>query len=120
MQRPGTADGLEPLPLRSVVVARERGSGIGDLFPHQRSPVSRRIDRSWVVSASFGNYRCVDLFSRPDGTFGFEEFRRDVEDGGLWTPVAYFSERAFPTRAAAEAEALRAVPWLAEHAGSNR
>jgi hypothetical protein len=25
--------------------------------------------------------RCVDLFVRPDGTFGFEEYRRDIEDG---------------------------------------
>ena len=25
--------------------------------------------------------RCVDIFLRPDGTLGFEEYRRDVEDG---------------------------------------
>lgn len=79
--------------------------------------MSLRIDRTWVVFASVENDdhdRCVDLFSRPDGTFGFEEFRRDFEDRGLWTPVAYFSGRSFPTRAGMEAEALHAVPWLAE------
>ena len=27
--------------------------------------------------------RCVDLFRRPDGTFGYEEFRRDPEDQGV-------------------------------------
>ena len=32
--------------------------------------------------------RCVDLFARPDGTFGFEEYRRigsmkDVKEQGL-------------------------------------
>ena len=47
--------------------------------------MSKRIDKSWVVFSSVENLehdRCVDLFSRPDDTFGFEEFRRDPEDGG--------------------------------------
>jgi hypothetical protein len=56
--------------------------------------------------------RCVDLFSRPDGTFGFEEFRRDPEDLGAWTPISYFSARAYPTETAAMDAARRAVPWL--------
>ena len=46
---------------------------------------SKRIDASWVVLDSIENRehdRCVDLFRRQDDTFGFEEFRRDVEDGG--------------------------------------
>jgi hypothetical protein len=78
--------------------------------------MSRRIHKSWVVFASAENPerdRCVDFFSRPDGSFGFEEFRRDVEDQGAWTPVAYYSGQAFETRERAEAAALRAVPWLA-------
>ena len=77
--------------------------------------MSQRIDRSWVVRASIENAehnRCVDIFSRPDGTFGYEEFRRDVEDRGLWTPVRYFSGAVFVTRADALASARRAVPWL--------
>jgi hypothetical protein len=50
--------------------------------------MSGRIDPSWLVFDSIENAehdRCVDCFSRPDGSFGFEEFRRDVEDGGAWT-----------------------------------
>jgi hypothetical protein len=58
--------------------------------------------------------RCVDVFSRPDGTFGFEEFRRDPEDMGVWTPVAYFSSREYPVADAALASARDAVPWLAQ------
>jgi hypothetical protein len=27
--------------------------------------------------------RCVDVYVRADGSFGFEEFRRDPEDCGL-------------------------------------
>jgi hypothetical protein len=55
----------------------------------------------------------VDIFARPDGTFGFEEFRRDSEDMGAWTPVAYYSQREFLTEADALAAARAAVPWLA-------
>ena len=58
--------------------------------------MSQRIDKSWLVFLSIENFehdRCVDLFSRPDGTHGFEEFRRDAEDRGAWTPVQYYSGR---------------------------
>jgi hypothetical protein len=41
--------------------------------------------------------RGVDIFSRPDGTFGFEKFRRDPEDMSAWTAVAYYSARVFST-----------------------
>ena len=58
--------------------------------------------------------RCVDIFKRPDGTFGFEEFRRDPEDMGGWTPIAYYSVREFGTEAEALAGARETVPWLSE------
>ena len=77
--------------------------------------MSRRIDPSWLVYKSVENDihdRCVDLFSRPDGTFGFEEFRRDVEDQGAWTPVSYFSGKSFASDGDAWIAALNAVPWL--------
>jgi hypothetical protein len=52
--------------------------------------MSARIDKSWLVFVSVENPehdRCVDFFSRPDGSYGFEEFRRDVEDGGQWCNI---------------------------------
>jgi hypothetical protein len=66
--------------------------------------------------------RCVDVFSRPNGTFGFEEFRRDPEDMGAWTPISYFSGREYPAEADAIEAARHAVPWVgavleAAHAG---
>ena len=79
--------------------------------------MSARLDKSWAVFRSIENEdhdRCVDLFERPDRTFGFEEFRRDVEDAGLWTPVAYYSDAIYATETAALEAALRAVAWLAE------
>jgi hypothetical protein len=77
--------------------------------------MSARLDPSWKVLASPSTPavdRCVDIFSRPDGTFGFEEFRRDPEDMGAWTPVAHYSERVFSTDDEALAAARAAVPWL--------
>jgi hypothetical protein len=79
--------------------------------------MSARIDKSWVVLRSIENDqhdRCVDLFRRPDGSFGFEEFRRDVEDAGAWTPVAFYSGTAYATREAALSAAVARVVWLAE------
>lgn len=78
--------------------------------------MSKRIDRSWIVLDSIENNehnRCVDLFRRPDGTFGFEEFRRDAEDAGAWTPVAYRSGVSYQTKDAAVSAAARAVAWFA-------
>jgi len=75
------------------------------------------IDKSWLVFRSIENSdhdRCVDLFQRPDGTFGFEEFRRDVEDAGEWTPVQHYSDIAYPTNDAALTAAVNVVPWLGE------
>jgi hypothetical protein len=77
--------------------------------------VSSRLDDSWSVIASPSTPnadRCVDVFRRPDGTFGFEEFRRDPEDMGAWTPVAYYSERAYATAEDAVAAARKSVHWL--------
>jgi hypothetical protein len=78
--------------------------------------MSKRIDASWVVFESVENdehNRCVDLFQRPDGTWGFEEFRRDAEDAGAWTPAAYYSPAVFPTKDAAWSTAIGTVRWLA-------
>jgi hypothetical protein len=58
--------------------------------------------------------RCVDIFLRPDGTFGFEEFRRDPEDRGAWTPVASFSGQEYDSERQALAAARARVPWLGD------
>lgn len=79
--------------------------------------MSSRIDKSSLVFDSIENdehNRCVDLFLRSDGTYGFEEFRRDVEDGGAWTPVQYYSGAVFPSKEEALDAAIKAVVWLAD------
>ncbi len=59
---------------------------------------------------------CVDIFVRPDGSFGFEAFRRDVEDGRGWFPVGFFGALQFDHEAEAWQTALLKVPWLEETA----
>jgi hypothetical protein len=79
--------------------------------------VSQRIDKSWLVLTSIENFdhdRCVDLFTRPDGTCGFEEFRRDAEDRGGWTPMQYYSGAVFSSPREALVAAMRRVSWLAD------
>jgi hypothetical protein len=56
--------------------------------------------------------RCVDIFLRPEGTIGFEEYRRDVEDGRGWFPVGGYVNQMFNDESAAFAAAASAVPWL--------
>ena len=77
--------------------------------------MSKRIDKSWTVFVSVENPehdRCVDFFARPDDSYGFEEFRRDIEDAGQWTPVAYFSSVTYATAAETLITAERCIAWL--------
>jgi hypothetical protein len=70
---------------------------------------------AWTVLASLENAeanRCVDIFRRGDGSFGFEEYRRDPEDRGGWTLVAYHAHRVFATRDEAAAAAAGSVTWM--------
>jgi hypothetical protein len=60
-----------------------------------------------------GETRCVDIFVRPDGSYGFEEYRRDPEDGRGWFAIGASSTRVFANAEAARAAALNSVPWLA-------
>jgi len=85
--------------------------------------MSQRIDKSWTVFVSLENSehdRCVDLFSRPNGSYGFEEFRRDVEDSGRWTPVQYYSGISYKSAAEALEAAERCVPWLTDMLSERR
>jgi hypothetical protein len=85
--------------------------------------MSSRIDKTWTVFDSVENAehdRCVDLFMRLDSTYGFEEFRRDVEDAGAWTPVHSFSGLTFPSSQGALAAAVRSVLWLADALNNRR
>jgi hypothetical protein len=55
---------------------------------------------------------CVDFFIRPDGSFGFEEYRRDSEDARGWFPIGFHAEKNFASEDEAEEKALTSVSWL--------
>ena len=79
--------------------------------------MAKRLDPSWIVLESLENAqhnRCADVFTRPDGSFGFEEFRRDPEEAGVWTPVRYFSGLRYTSKCEAMDDAAWKVAWLAE------
>lgn len=59
-----------------------------------------------------GDGRCVDIFQRPDGTYGFDEFRRDSEDARGWYPVGFFAALVFLSEEDALGEARSRVVWL--------
>lgn len=56
--------------------------------------------------------RCVDIFRRGDGTYGFEGYRRDAEDTRGWYRVTQFGAQSFDSEAAAATAAQAAFPWL--------
>jgi len=55
---------------------------------------------------------CVDVFRRPDGSIGFEEFRRDVEDPSGWFAVGGFADVRYDDEAKAISDAVAAVVWF--------
>ena len=59
---------------------------------------------------SYGDY-CVDIFARADGSFGFEEYRRDPEDA-VWRCLYRYSSQTFNSQEDAVAQAKAQVPWL--------
>jgi hypothetical protein len=63
---------------------------------------------------TFEGDRCVDIFQREDGSFGFDEFRRDPETKTGWFRTGHFEKDVFAVREDALAEAKRRVIWLDE------
>lgn len=56
---------------------------------------------------------CVDIFRRPDGQFGFAEFRRDPEDTSGWHPTGLGAVTPLASVDSALADACRRITWLA-------
>lgn len=78
-------------------------------MPTKNSAVKNKVLNS---INDHGESRCVDIFVRPDGTFGYETYRRDVEDNRGWFPDGVFRDQVFGSEKDALAEARSKVPWL--------
>jgi len=59
-----------------------------------------------------GGQLCIDVFRRPDGSWGFEEYRCDPEDGRGWYATGRYGEQRFASRDEAEARAHALCPWI--------
>ena len=66
------------------------------------------------------NLKCVDIFQRRDSTFGFEEFRRDIEDATGWFPTGNYSNIIFLSAEKALEKAKDLVPWLNQKESTSR
>lgn len=64
-----------------------------------------------------GDHVCVDVFMRPDGTFGFDEYRRDPEDPRGWFSIGSFGGLQFATAEQALERARQDVAWLNDALG---
>ena len=67
------------------------------------------------VLASFENpdgTHCLDIFTRDDGSFGFEEFRGESDGAARWQSLAKYASLSFASGEAALSEAKRRVPWI--------
>lgn len=59
-----------------------------------------------------GGMICVDVFVRPDGSYGFDEFCRDPEDGRGWYSIGHHGSARFKLFDDALAAAKNSVAWL--------
>jgi len=59
-----------------------------------------------------GDTICVDIFIRPNGTYGFDEFRRDPEDGRGWFSIGHHGSAEFGSVNETAAAAIEAISWL--------
>jgi hypothetical protein len=64
--------------------------------------------------------QCVDIFTREDGTFGFEEFRGESDGAARWQALGNHESLAFASEAEALAEARHQIQWLRESKARRR
>ena len=55
---------------------------------------------------------CVDIFIRPNGSYGFEVYRRDIETLTGWFAIGSDIDTTYPTAFAAHQAACKSAPWL--------
>lgn len=59
-----------------------------------------------------GEMICVDIFRRKDGSYGFDQFRRDVEDVRGWYSISHRGHLRFDSETEALDAARAEVGWL--------
>lgn len=59
-----------------------------------------------------GDLICVDILRSPEGQFGFQQYRRDPEDGRGWHVIGAPVRFIFDSAQAALDQARRDLDWL--------
>ncbi|MEH6646388.1 hypothetical protein [Sulfitobacter sp.] len=74
------------------------------------------VHKNKVIQSVNGpdGFVCVDVFRRPDGSFGFDEFRRDPEDNRGWYSIGHHGSLIFANEVEARAKAKETINWFAE------
>ncbi len=74
----------------------------------------RRTERPLVIESieTPDGARCVDIFRRADNTYGFEAYRRDLEDPSGWFPIGRHSFTNYGSEDEARAAARQKIGWL--------
>ena len=67
-----------------------------------------------------GEHICVDILLRNNGTYGFDEFRRDPEDTNGWYSIGHFGNQVFDDADAALTKAKNSVRWLSDQLYRNK
>jgi len=78
-------------------------------------PPDRQGATETSVVTSFENPEkdhCVDIFVRADGSYGYEEWRREPEDPGRWFRTRFYAAAIFATPELAIADAKARVAWF--------
>lgn len=84
-----------------------------DITTEIRETAVAHINKVLCSINQAGDYICVDVFVRPNETYGFEEYRREPEDGRGWYAIGYHVEKRFESFDAAFDAARSSIPWLA-------
>jgi hypothetical protein len=58
---------------------------------------------------------CVDIFIRPNGSYGFEIYRRDIETLEGWFAIGTHIDKEYPTELATHQAARKSAPWLSSN-----
>jgi len=56
--------------------------------------------------------QCVDLFLREDGTFGFEQYRREYDGPSRWQSLSKYAHLTFASGQDALQIAKQYLPWV--------
>ena len=68
-----------------------------------------------VVVRSINNFdksRCIDIFKREDNSFGYEEYRRDLETNEGWYQIGFLEHLIFTNEEEAYTSASENIRWL--------